>query len=196
MYYSITDIIALAALIIWPAIPLFWIPVHCMPRFFGRLGYLTYILPFVTWLPAAYFIYRYRDFLLRSTVDLPMGVNIVGGAVLVAGLALQTWTLLLLTLPGIMGVPEVNRQMKSRLVMHGPFSVVRHPTYLSHTLMLLGVFLLTEVVAIGIVTLLDGLIVNIMVIPLEERELASRFGKEYDEYRRKVQQRFFPKMKI
>jgi protein-S-isoprenylcysteine O-methyltransferase Ste14 len=42
------------------------------------------------------------------------------------------------------------------------------------------------------VAVLDALVVNAMVIPLEERELVERFGKEYEEYRRKVPSRFLP----
>jgi protein-S-isoprenylcysteine O-methyltransferase Ste14 len=91
-----------------------------------------------------------------------------------------------------MGMPEVTTGVPGRLMTRGPFAVLRHPTYLSHTLMLLGVFLWTEVIVLGIVTAIDALVVNIMVIPLEERELLERFGKEYEEYRRKVPSRFLP----
>jgi protein-S-isoprenylcysteine O-methyltransferase Ste14 len=123
---------------------------------------------------------------------MPMAVNAAGALLLVLGAGLQTWTLSLLTVPGIMGMPEVTTQVSGRLMTSGPFAVLRHPTYLSHTLMLLGVFLWTEVTVLGIVTVIDALVVNIMVIPLEERELLERFGKEYEEYCRKVPSRFLP----
>jgi len=58
--------------------------------------------------------------------------------------------------------------------------------------MLAGLFLWTETSALGAVAVIDALIVNAMVIPLEERELLERFGKEYEEYRRKVPSRFLP----
>jgi protein-S-isoprenylcysteine O-methyltransferase Ste14 len=80
-----------------------------------------------------------------------------------------------------MGMPEVTKGMPARLVTTGPFAVVRHPTYLSHTLMLLGLFLLTGYITLGVVTLIDALAVNTLVIPLEERELLERFGNEYEE---------------
>jgi protein-S-isoprenylcysteine O-methyltransferase Ste14 len=192
MVHSFTDLLALAALLFWPAIPLFWIPVHCIPRFFRRLGFLTYLLPFLTWLPVAYTAFTMRDLLLGYTIAMPMAVNAAGALLLVLGAGLQTWTLSLLTVPGIMGMPEVTTQVPGRLMTSGPFAVLRHPTYLSHTLMLLGVFLWTEVTVLGIVTVIDALVVNIMVIPLEERELLERFGKEYEEYCRKVPSRFLP----
>ncbi len=191
MSLSLSDLIAIITLALWPAVPLFWVPVHCLPRVFRKLGPFTYVLPFVTWLPAAAFILSRRSFLLQYQFSFPLAVHVAGGLLLVLGMALQIWTLALLTLPGIMGVPEVT-EVKGRLVTGGPFSVVRHPTYLSHTLMFLGVFLVTGVASTGAVTVLDILVVNTMIIPLEERELAARFGEEYEEYRKRVPSRFLP----
>jgi protein-S-isoprenylcysteine O-methyltransferase Ste14 len=192
MNRSLLDLIALITLIIWPAIPLFWIPVHCLPRVFRRLGRATYILPLITWLPLALFIFRQRGILLAHRTELPLPVNVLGGLLLASGIALQLWTLALLTLPVIMGFPEVSDERKGNLVTSGPFSVVRHPTYLSHTMMYLGVYLLTEVTAMGVATVVDAIAVNVMVIPLEERELAARFGKEYEEYKKRAPSRFLP----
>ncbi len=187
-----TDVIALITLILWPVVPLFWVPVRCMPRFFKRLGFLTYVLPCVTWLPVAYLVYLYRTFLLGFRISLQPVVGIGGALILVTGIALQIWTLLLLRFPVIMGMPEVKAKVRGELVTGGPFSVVRHPTYVSHTLMLLGVFLMTGVAATGAAALVDLLIANVIIIPLEERELAKRFGDEYERYRQRVPSRFFP----
>jgi protein-S-isoprenylcysteine O-methyltransferase Ste14 len=192
MGHSFTKLIALAALLLWPAIPLFWVPVHCVPRFFRRLGFLTYILPFIIWLPVAVITFELREPLLAYRITLPVIAKSLGMLLFVLGAGLQIWTAVLLTMPGIMGMPEVTRAVPSRLVTAGPFGVLRHPTYLSHTLMLAGLFLWTEVAALGAVTVIDALVVNSMVIPLEERELLERFGKEYADYRRKVPSRFLP----
>ena len=192
MGHSFTDLIALAALLLWPAIPLFWVPVHCAPRFFRRLGFLTYILPFLTWLPVAFIIFGLREHLLAYRIELPAAVNVLGVLLFLLGAGLQAWTIILLTMPGIMGMPEVTRSVPGRLVTAGPFGVLRHPTYLSHTLMLAGLFLWTEAAALGAAAVIDALVVNTVVIPLEERELLERFGKEYEEYRRKVPSRFLP----
>jgi len=85
MNHSFTDLPAIAALLLWPAIPLFWIPVHCVPRFFRRLGFWTYILPLITWLPAALFTFGMRDVLLQHRIDLPALANAIGVFLFVAG---------------------------------------------------------------------------------------------------------------
>ncbi len=107
---------------------------------------------------------------------------------------LQIWTARLLTLLGIMGLPEVSSKAEGGLVTEGAFSFVRHPTYLSHTLMFGGVFLLSGVIAVGVVTLLDLIIVNTVIIPLEEKELLIRFGEEYSRYKKNVPG-YFPRLK-
>lgn len=177
---------------VWPVIPLFWIPVHGISRIFKRLGLLTYVMPILTWLPLAYLIYRYRDFLLQFRVYLPLSINIFGAFLMTTGSLLHIWTGKLLGFWGLIGLPEVFSRQKGRLVTEGPFSWVRHPTYLAHTVMFSGIFFMTEVITVGILTLSDFLIVNLLIIPLEEKELSVRFGKDYSVYKEKVPYRFFP----
>lgn len=195
MKLPLTDLVALAAVVIWPVIPLFWIPVHGLPRFFRMIGLFTYLLPVLAWLPLAYGIILYHHILLSAVIQLPVVVIGAGWLLFAAGVVLQLWTLALLRLPGIMGMPEIVPGMQGRMVTSGPFGVVRHPTYLSHTMMFLGVFLLSGVVAVGVITILDLIVVNAVIIPMEERELAARFGEEYEEYRRKVRGRIVPRLK-
>jgi protein-S-isoprenylcysteine O-methyltransferase Ste14 len=174
-------------------IPLFWIPVHGLSKIFKKLGLFTYIMPLATWLPFVYIIYQNRIFLLQFKIDLLVTLNIIGILLFVIGTLLHIWTGLLLGLWGLVGLPEISTLIKSRLVKEGPFSVVRHPTYLAHTLMFSGIFLMTEVLMVFILTLLDFILINFLIIPLEERELSIRFGEEYRLYIKNVP-RFFPRL--
>ena len=186
-----TDYLAIATLVFWPVIPLFWIPVHFATGFFKRLGILTYAMPLFTWLPLAYLIFQNRTFLISYKTDLPMIVNSIGMVFLISGALLHMWTAKLLGV-GIIGVPEIFIKIKENIVTEGPFSLVRHPTYLSHTLIFLGVFLITGVIAVGILTVLDLIIITIIVIPLEEKELLFRFSGKYEQYKKKVPSKFLP----
>ncbi|MDP3297550.1 MAG: isoprenylcysteine carboxylmethyltransferase family protein [Thermodesulfovibrionia bacterium] len=186
-----SDLIALITIIIWPVVPLFWIPVHGLSRIFKRLGILTYVMPLITWLPLAYLIYSQRGFLLKFKVDFPMALNTIGIIFLIAGTLLHIWTGKLLGLWGLVGLPEISTKIRGGLITVGPFAVVRHPTYLAHTVMFFGIFLITETAAVGIITLLDFVLVNAVIIPLEDRELLKRFGEDYKKYKEKVPP-FFP----
>ncbi len=190
-----TDLIALITIMLWPVVPLFWIPVHGFPRIFRKIGLLTYIFPLITWLPVAYLIYCERSSLLSCKFVFPTFLSLVGIVIFMAGVLLQFWTLKLLRLSGLMGMPEISKKTKGRFVAEGPFRVVRHPTYLSHTMMFLGVFLMTGVTTVGISMIIDLLAVQSMVIPLEEKELMSRFGEEYRQYRNRVP-RYFPRLRF
>ncbi len=186
--------LALITIMFWMIIPLFWIPLHSVNKVFKKLGMITYLMPLIPWLPLAYLVYHFRTFLLRYTIDLPAVVNIVGAALLISGTLLHIRTIRLLG-RGIIGLPEVLKGSKGYLVTTGPFSATRHPTYFAHTLMFSGVFLITGVIATALVTLLDLVIVNAVIIPLEERELLSRFGEEYRIYRERVPP-FFPRWSL
>jgi protein-S-isoprenylcysteine O-methyltransferase Ste14 len=190
------DILAIVTIMIWPVVPLFWIPVHCLSKVFKRLGVFTYIMPMVTWPPIAYIIYLNRDLLLQFKIQMPFIVHLIGFVLLILGGILQIWTGLLLGILGLMGLPEVSKKVEGRLITEGPFSIVRHPTYLAHTLMFSGVFFITEVLAVGVITILDMLIINFLVIPLEEKELIERFGEQYRDYMKRVRSRFLPLKKF
>jgi len=190
---NMTDLLALITIIFWSVIPLFWIPIHGAIKIFKKLGLFTYVIPLITWLPLAYLIYKNRAFLLQFTIDFPTVLNITGIPLLALGTLLHIWAGWILGLWGLTGLPEISHRVKGKLVTEGPFSFVRHPVYLAHTLLFSGVFLMTEVIATGITTVLDFLLVHLLIIPMEERELLSRFGEEYKRYRDKVP-RFFPRI--
>jgi protein-S-isoprenylcysteine O-methyltransferase Ste14 len=180
------DLLALITIIMWPVIPLFWIPVHCIPGAFRKIGPLTYLMPLVTWLPLALVIFLNQKVILRLKTDVGMPLNIVGMLLLIAGTLIHIRTGKLLSVQGLAGLPEISPEAEGRFVQEGPYSVVRHPTYLAHTLMFSGVFLMTGVVPVGIVAVLDLVIVNALIIPLEEKELLIRFGEDYRIYKNTV----------
>lgn len=186
------DLLAIITLMFWPVIPLFWIPVHVAVHFFRRPGLGAYLLPVFTWLPLAFFIYKYRFLLLQFKITLPFPCTIIGWFLLISGTLLHIWTARLLGLWGIIGVPELSCRVEKHLAAKGPFSIVRHPTYLAHTLMFSGVFLITGGLAVGIIAVLDCIVVNSVIIPLEEKELVDRFGEEYASYKKTVPSQFFP----
>jgi len=189
---SLTDLLAIAAIMVWPVVPLFWIPVHGCPRFFKNLGLLTYTLPAITWAPLAYAVYHDKEFLLKFKLTFPAVVPVAGTVLFLAGATMNVWTILLLSLRGLIGIPEILPKVGGRLMTRGPFSIVRHPTYLAHAIMLSGVFLISGVIAVAVLTFLDLVLINLVIIPLEERELISRFGEDYKKYRERVPG-FFPR---
>lgn len=186
------DLLAIITIMFWLVIPLFWIPVHLFSVSYKRIGLKAYLIPVMTWLPCCFFLYMNRDLFLAYRIGIPHALSITGLMLLVVGTLLHVWTARLLGLWGIIGVPEVSVKVQTELVTRGPFAIVRHPTYLAHTLIFSGVFLVTGVLAVAVVTIIDFLIVTAFIIPLEEREMTNRFGNAFHAYKIKVPYRFVP----
>jgi protein-S-isoprenylcysteine O-methyltransferase Ste14 len=110
--------------------------------------------------------------------------RVAGAVTALGGGALFSWT----------GALALGRQWRfdaalnadHRLVQSGAYRLVRHPIYTSMLCMLVGSGLLLArlaVLAAAVVLFLAGTEIRVRT---EERLLASRFGPEFDAYRRRV----------
>jgi len=97
-----------------------------------------------------------------------------------------------LTLPILVGVPELTGSREGVLLTEGIYSRIRHPRYVETFLWILGYALFTNYLAMYVAFLLMLPIMHIVVL-LEEKELKKRFGVEYEEYCRRVP-RYFPRV--
>jgi protein-S-isoprenylcysteine O-methyltransferase Ste14 len=116
----------------------------------------------------------------------------LGAALLAVGLLLVVRTVALLAVEG--GGTLAPWDPTSRLVVRGPYRYVRNPMISGVLFLLLG-----EAALLGSVPLLAWflivLAVNAVYLPLvEEPDLRSRFGEDYDRYRANVP-RWVPRLR-
>lgn len=107
-----------------------------------------------------------------------------GWALLGAGLALLAWAALWLRIQGN-GLP-ISALPPARLVVTGPYGIVRHPMYVGYNVALIGLALVLGspgLLIIGGPIFLLGWIAYALV---EERGLRRRFGAEYLAYQAEV----------
>jgi protein-S-isoprenylcysteine O-methyltransferase Ste14 len=129
----------------------------------------------------------------------PLGVRILGGVVVVLGLAAAGWVFVYRSPASMvvstyitfrklfMGAPVSEPLGRTEpLVVAGPQKYVRHPLYAGVTAMTFGWALFggTTFVLVGAVGLL--LWFWLILIPFEEKELRALFGEQYDRYIRDV----------
>jgi len=179
----------------WPAIPMFLIQIHYATIFWRKLGLWTYLVIFLEWVPIAFALYLWREVILQYEVTTTAPFHVVGVVAVAAGVALHAWTAKLLGIKATIGYTELKPETAEKnemLVTSGPFAVVRHPSYWAHTMVITGIFLITGIVAVGIIALIDLAITYFVTTELEDRELTERFGNQYREYQEKVP-KFFPK---
>jgi len=169
-----------------PAI-VFWILIHPLVGFWRRIGpgvaysALTAVCVFL-----GVFIFNRRDALLGDDLGTSR-VLIFVGAVLYA---LSAWISVLtrrqLSLRAFAGVPELSGPGGGGVLLReGVYGVVRHPRYLSVIIGTAGFAMFVNYVG-GYLMVLGSIPALFLVIFLEERELAVRFGAAYEEYRSRV----------
>lgn len=72
------------------------------------------------------------------------------------------------------------------LLTHGPFRISRHPMYLGMTSILLGVAIIHGTIITFLFPFLFVIIIELLFIPFEEKNLNRSFGFKYSDYKKKV----------
>lgn len=75
---------------------------------------------------------------------------------------------------------------RHELVTSGPYRWIRHPLYTTGVTVFGALGLIAANWFILLFTLLVFLLVRLVVVPREERELLDRFGSEYEDYMRRT----------
>jgi protein-S-isoprenylcysteine O-methyltransferase Ste14 len=117
----------------------------------------------------------------------------IGGVLIAAGLALVVWTIRLFVSIGRGTLAPWDAT--SKLVVSGPYRLVRNPMITGVGTILAGQALLFRSWGIAIELAVFAL-VNAIYFPLvEEPDLQRRFGAEYEEYRARVP-RWLPRVRL
>jgi protein-S-isoprenylcysteine O-methyltransferase Ste14 len=74
----------------------------------------------------------------------------------------------------------------SKIITKGPFRISRNPIYLGMVVMFVGLSFLFGSLAVFIVPILNFIILNFYVIPIEERICEEDLGAEYLRYKENV----------
>ncbi len=114
-------------------------------------------------------------------VDLPDALAIVGIVVLVVASALGIWSAVTMSTLG-RGTP-LPGSMPNRLVIAGPYRLVRNPMAVAGIVQGVAVGLILSSWLVVVYAVLGSLLWNYAVRPLEERDLEERFGDEFRRYR-------------
>ncbi len=104
---------------------------------------------------------------------------VTGIVVMLAGLVLRVWAILTL---GRMFSVDVAIQSDHRVVQHGPYARLRHPSYTGLLLVFLGYGLGLGNVASLAIALVPTALVIVYRVRVEERALREEFGAEYEAY--------------
>jgi protein-S-isoprenylcysteine O-methyltransferase Ste14 len=113
--------------------------------------------------------------------------RLVGYGLGAAGLALVAWATVTFRRAGTTVQPH---RRADRLVTDGPFHWRRHPIYMGHVLIFLGLAELTHNIWLVILAAAYGPAVYWLAILPEERHLEARFGQAYLDYKERTRRWF------
>lgn len=103
------------------------------------------------------------------------------GLVLVAiGMGLRSWAMATL---GRFFTAQLQLQPEQPVVSHGPYRLIRHPSYLGGDVALLGVGLTCATWPSALLMVLPFVAAHLWRIPIEEKMMAQAFGERWEAYR-------------
>jgi protein-S-isoprenylcysteine O-methyltransferase Ste14 len=180
--------IAAIVLFLQLPIPLFWFVFHPQVRFWRRhvtAGYLLGVL--LAWVPVTVALIHFRSDLFRP--DFPPGWRIVSGLAL---LVFEGWIFWRVKrdLGAARMVGKVELFGGGEVISKGIYARIRHPRYVGSFFAILGACLLAGKRAMWVAAGV-WLLLILIAIAFDERELRARFGLAYEEYCRRVP-RFLP----
>ena len=185
--------LALVYLVTVPPGVLMWLLVHPWIRFWRRVGVRgTYAVILVLSWAGAVGLWLVRRRLLGVDLGTNWPLLILGVVCVAVGGWLRGRLHRHFSNRQLFGVPELAPgQSPQRLVTEGLHAHVRHPRYLQFLLVVAGIALIANHLALY--AMLAALVPGLwLVVVLEERELRDRFGPAYAEYSRRVP-RFIPR---
>jgi len=175
--------IAAIVLFLQLPIPLYWFVLHPFKGFWHDRGNSVYVVAlFCSWLPATAVLVIYHRALLRT--EWPPAWRFALGVVLIAS---EIWIFRRVRrdLGGARLVGATELSGGGEIEQTGIYGRIRHPRYTGSFLALIGACLLAATRITWIVAAVWTVLMGIAVT-LEERELRTRFGDAYREYRRRV----------
>jgi protein-S-isoprenylcysteine O-methyltransferase Ste14 len=183
------DWLAAIVLFLQLPIPLYWFVLHPQINFWRRhpkASYVTGLL--LSWPPVTAALIYFRASLFRQ--DSPSAWSIAAGLALIVFEGWIFWRVHRdLGTARLVGKTELSG--KGEIAHRGIYAHIRHPRYAGSFLAIVGACLLAATRAMWIVA---GVwtVLTLTAIALEERELAIRFGPDYQAYCRQVP-RFIPR---
>jgi protein-S-isoprenylcysteine O-methyltransferase Ste14 len=136
---------------------------------------------------------------LPVSLSLPLDVRLVGGVILVVGLAIAGWvfsyrspsTVIVSTYITFTKMfrrtPVAERVGRTEpLVVGGPQKYVRNPLYFGVLVIVFGWALSTAYTYVFVMMLAMLLWFCFVIIPIEEKELKALFGEQWEEYSKKT----------
>ena len=143
-------------------------------------------------MPPSYFLISLAltigiNFILPIKKIIPFPYTYVGALFILFGIIINIWTDNLFKKSKTTVKPY---ETPISFEVSGPFSISRHPMYLGMCAILTGVAIILGSISTFVFPIIFIILMEIMFIPFEERNLEQEFGEKYLDYKKKVRRWF------
>ncbi|MFQ5528156.1 MAG: methyltransferase family protein [Thermoanaerobaculia bacterium] len=188
--------LALIVVVSFPGAIATWLVIHGFISHWRKVGpAVTYAVVIVLTLGSWLVMFLVQEPLLRLEFGTHVGGVLTGALLYCVAATIEILCWKHLTLGTLVGIPEVMPATgESTLLRDGIYGRMRHPRYVSWTLGLFAVALVTNYLAVFVLAVLFVPTIFLITV-LEERELLERFGRAYASYQMSVP-RFIPRVRL
>jgi protein-S-isoprenylcysteine O-methyltransferase Ste14 len=174
------------ACVVYATIPAFWLLIHPRADFWRSRRRSPYLILLPTWITAWIILGWLTSGWRHATLYTTPWTWIPAILLFSTGLRIYAQSARHFSPTQLAGLPEVRPgHAEQRLVTTGIRSRIRHPIYLAHLCEMLAWSLGTGLAVCYALTVF-AVLTGTLMIRLEDRELAQRFGEEYRAYRERV----------
>lgn len=180
-------VLAVVCLVGFPPAIVYWLILHPFVDFWRGVGRTTtYMALAIVFVAVGVAVYLVRAPLLAVEYGTNRSLWIPAALCYAAAVWIQLKIRKQLTFHVLAGAPELEKGgAGGRLLADGLYARVRHPRYTGVILGVAAFALFTNYLAIYALVPASALGLG-LIVRLEERELAERFGEEYERYRARV----------
>jgi protein-S-isoprenylcysteine O-methyltransferase Ste14 len=191
---NVFDLLSLIIITAYIMAPIYFSLLWRLRGFFRVHGKIAFFLYMAIVAVVSFAIaYATSDFWFSQKISLPSLSVIFGMILLLFSLVVMTIAQQEMGgIPARIGMPHFSKDKKPKLVTTGLFGRVRHPMYMTAFLMGIAMFLATGYTLVLIASVV-WLVVMRFYTDVEEKVLIEEFGKQYEEYRKRVP-RFVPRL--
>lgn len=176
---------ALFVVVTLPVVLVFWLVIHGGIALWRRRGPgLAYSTATVAMVLVMIALGPYLELLLGRDLGTRPLLVVVGGVIYVLSLVALGPVRRSLRFRTFIGWPELAGEAHELLV-EGPYGLVRHPRYLTVIVGIVGWALICNYVGVYLLSA-AAVLGFLLVVELEENELAERYGDEYEAYQGRV----------
>lgn len=180
-------VIAVLLVISLPPAIVWWYVIHPFVGFWRKIGKpITYTVMTVLFLGSVVGLFAVRDALVLTDLGTSWIMVGVAAALVIPAIWLAILRAKYLSFGILAGVPELDADGSGgKLLNQGIYAVIRHPRYVEIALGTLAYAAFANYLGGYILALLTIPGIHAVVV-IEEKELAERFGEEYEAYRASV----------